>query len=55
MARRHLIIGGGTAGINAIRTIREEERERGRDVILRRKRIRCRQNDICATRFQCTH
>ena len=28
MATRHLIIGGGTAGINAIRTIREEERER---------------------------
>jgi NAD(P)H-nitrite reductase large subunit len=28
MARRHLVIGGGTAGINAIRTIREEERER---------------------------
>ncbi|MBI2202289.1 MAG: FAD-dependent oxidoreductase [Candidatus Rokubacteria bacterium] len=28
MAARHLIIGGGTAGINAIRTIREEERER---------------------------
>ena len=28
MAQRHLIIGGGTAGINAIRTIREEERER---------------------------
>lgn len=25
MARRHLIIGGGTAGINAIRTIREED------------------------------
>jgi NAD(P)H-nitrite reductase large subunit len=25
--RRHLIIGGGTAGMNAIRTIREEERE----------------------------
>jgi len=25
---RHLIIGGGTAGINAIRTIREEEKER---------------------------
>ncbi len=24
---RHLIVGGGTAGINAIRTIREEERE----------------------------
>ncbi|HET7341628.1 MAG TPA: FAD-dependent oxidoreductase [Methylomirabilota bacterium] len=28
MAARHLILGGGTAGINAIRTIREEERER---------------------------
>ncbi|MGH2394634.1 MAG: NAD(P)/FAD-dependent oxidoreductase, partial [Candidatus Limnocylindria bacterium] len=28
MAARHLIIGGGTAGMNAIRTIREEERER---------------------------
>src|SRR6266481_4804000 len=28
MARRHLIIGGGTAGMNAIRTIREEEAER---------------------------
>jgi NAD(P)H-nitrite reductase large subunit len=27
MAKRHLIVGGGTAGINAIRTIREEERE----------------------------
>jgi NAD(P)H-nitrite reductase large subunit len=27
MSRRHLIIGGGTAGMNAIRTIREEERE----------------------------
>ena len=25
---RHLIIGGGTAGMNAMRTIREEERER---------------------------
>src|SRR5262245_53386454 len=25
MATRHLIIGGGTAGMNAIRTIREEE------------------------------
>jgi NAD(P)H-nitrite reductase large subunit len=25
--KRHLVIGGGTAGINAIRTIREEERE----------------------------
>jgi len=28
MATRHLIIGGGTAGMNAMRTIREEERER---------------------------
>jgi NAD(P)H-nitrite reductase large subunit len=28
MAARHLIVGGGTAGLNAIRTIREEERER---------------------------
>ena len=28
MARRHLIIGGGTAGINAIRTLREEESEK---------------------------
>jgi NAD(P)H-nitrite reductase large subunit len=28
MPRRHLIIGGGTAGMNAIRTIREEEAER---------------------------
>jgi NAD(P)H-nitrite reductase large subunit len=28
MARRHAIVGGGTAGINAIRTIREEESER---------------------------
>ena len=28
MAKRHLIVGGGTAGINAIRTIREEETER---------------------------
>src|SRR2546430_2311837 len=28
MARRHLIIGGGTAGMNAIRTIREDEAER---------------------------
>src|SRR6267378_4226659 len=27
MARRHLIIGGGTAGMNAMRTIREEEGE----------------------------
>jgi len=25
MAARHLIIGGGTAGLNCIRTIREEE------------------------------
>src|SRR3989442_14465811 len=28
MATRHLIIGGGTAGMNAMRTIREEEKER---------------------------
>src|SRR3990167_4124477 len=28
MATRHLVIGGGTAGMNALRTIREEERER---------------------------
>ena len=28
MARRHLIVGGGTAGMNAIRTIREEETEK---------------------------
>ena len=28
MAARHLIVGGGTAGMNAIRTIREEETER---------------------------
>jgi NAD(P)H-nitrite reductase large subunit len=27
MSARHLIIGGGTAGMNAMRTIREEERE----------------------------
>jgi len=27
MATRHLIIGGGTAGMNAMRTIREEEKE----------------------------
>jgi NAD(P)H-nitrite reductase large subunit len=28
MARRHLILGGGTAGMNAMRTIREEESEK---------------------------
>jgi NAD(P)H-nitrite reductase large subunit len=28
MPARHLIVGGGTAGMNAMRTIREEERER---------------------------
>src|SRR5260370_247609 len=28
MPKRHLIIGGGTAGMNAMRTIREEESER---------------------------
>ena len=27
MPTRHLIIGGGTAGMNAMRTIRAEERE----------------------------
>lgn len=27
MPRRHLVLGGGTAGLNAIRTLREEERE----------------------------
>ena len=31
MPSRHLIVGGGTAGLNAIRTIREEERMRGMD------------------------
>jgi len=34
MAARHLIIGGGTAGLNAIRTIREEERTRGSHIAL---------------------
>ncbi|HXH84223.1 MAG TPA: FAD-dependent oxidoreductase [Candidatus Tectomicrobia bacterium] len=34
MPARHLIIGGGTAGINAIRTIREEERERSEIVLV---------------------
>ncbi|HSB43062.1 MAG TPA: FAD-dependent oxidoreductase [Methylomirabilota bacterium] len=29
MPARHLIVGGGTAGLNAIRTIREEERRSG--------------------------
>ncbi len=31
MPARHLIVGGGTAGLNAIRTVREEERMRGLD------------------------
>ena len=31
MPARHLVVGGGTAGLNAIRTIREEERMRGMD------------------------
>src|SRR5260370_15625438 len=31
MPDRHLIIGGGTAGMNAMRTIREEEQMRGLD------------------------
>ena len=37
MAARHLIIGGGTAGMNAIRTIREEETERLRAEVTRVK------------------
>ena len=31
MPARHLIVGGGTAGMNAIRTVREEERLIGAD------------------------
>jgi NAD(P)H-nitrite reductase large subunit len=34
MPTRHLIIGGGTAGINAIRTIREEERDRSEIILV---------------------
>ncbi|PYN66542.1 MAG: hypothetical protein DMD93_17610 [Candidatus Rokuibacteriota bacterium] len=38
MAARHLIIGGGTAGMNAIRTIREEEGERSEIVLVSAER-----------------
>jgi NAD(P)H-nitrite reductase large subunit len=38
MPARHLIIGGGTAGINAIRTIREEERERSQITLVSAER-----------------
>ena len=34
MARRHVIVGGGTAGHNAINTIRQEERERSEIVLV---------------------
>jgi NAD(P)H-nitrite reductase large subunit len=34
MATRHLIVGGGTAGMNAMRTIREEERERSEIILV---------------------
>src|SRR5437899_1868085 len=38
MPARHLIIGGGTAGLNCIRTIREEERERSEITLLSAER-----------------
>jgi NAD(P)H-nitrite reductase large subunit len=38
MPRRHLIVGGGTAGINAIRTIREEESERSEITLISAER-----------------
>jgi NAD(P)H-nitrite reductase large subunit len=38
MPARHLIIGGGTAGINAIRTIREEETERSQVTLVSAER-----------------
>ena len=38
MPARHLIIGGGTAGINAIRTIREEESERSQITLVSAER-----------------
>jgi NAD(P)H-nitrite reductase large subunit len=38
MPARHLIIGGGTAGINAIRTIREEETERSQITLVSAER-----------------
>ena len=34
MPARHLIVGAGTAGINAIRTLREEENGAGSEVLL---------------------
>jgi NAD(P)H-nitrite reductase large subunit len=38
MPARHLVIGGGTAGINAIRTIREEESERSQITLVSAER-----------------
>ena len=38
MPARHLIIGGGTAGINAIRTIREEETEKSQITLVSAER-----------------
>lgn len=38
MANRHLIIGGGTAGMNAMRTIRAEETERSEIVLVSAER-----------------
>jgi NAD(P)H-nitrite reductase large subunit len=38
MPARHLIIGGGTAGINAIRAIREEEREKSQITLVSAER-----------------
>jgi NAD(P)H-nitrite reductase large subunit len=38
MARRHVIVGGGTAGHNAINTIRQEERERSEIVLVSAER-----------------
>jgi NAD(P)H-nitrite reductase large subunit len=38
MPARHLIIGGGTAGINAIRTLREEEREKSQITLVSAER-----------------
>lgn len=38
MPLRHLVIGGGTAGMNAMRTIREEERERSEILLVSAER-----------------
>jgi NAD(P)H-nitrite reductase large subunit len=38
MPTRHLIIGGGTAGMNAMRTIREEEREKSEIILVSAER-----------------